>query len=910
MSRRSKTPQHTPMIQQYLRIKADYPDTLLLYRMGDFYELFFDDAKRAAALLDITLTQRGQSGGEPIPMAGVPYHAVESYLARLLRLGESAAICEQIGDPNSSKGPVERQVVRIVTPGTVTDEALLEERRDNLICAIIEQQQLSGLAILDLSSGRFTLSQQPIGEPLDTELARLQPSEVLLMEQQPRPAILREHRSCRELPAWQFDSVSAERRLCEQFGTQDLSGFGCSDLPLAIAAAGALLHYVQQTQRSALPHLRGLALERHDEALLLDAASRRNLEIEQSIAGHRGHTLVAVIDHTVTPMGSRLLRRWLHRPLRNHAELRQRQQLITTLLDGDHYDTIGTTLRAVGDIERILARIALRSARPRDLAQLRRALSVLPELQQQLAALVATNQPPDPENRSASGTPARSLLADLIDRIATHPTLLLRLQQAIIDSPPQLIRDGGVIASGYDADLDRLRAIKENADQYLVDLEQQERQRTGINTLKVGFNRVHGYYIELGRSHAQKVPEDYLRRQTLKGVERYITPDLKRFEDQVLSAGERALAREKQLYDALLLMLQEQLAPLQRSAAALAELDALTNLAERARQLNLVCPTLCAEPGLILQGSRHLVVEQLMEHPFVSNDARLDASRRMLIITGPNMGGKSTYMRQIALIVLLAHVGSFVPASAARIGPFDRIFTRIGAADDLASGRSTFMVEMTETANILHNATAQSLVLMDEIGRGTSTYDGMSLAWACADYLAQQQAFTLFATHYFELTALPQQHPTIVNVHLDAVEHGERIIFLHALRDGPANRSYGLQVAALAGVPAVVIAHARQRLALLEQRSDRSNVATATPAAGADAPAAATDAPAAADDVPMPATAATAPSPDPLRVALDQIDPDQLTPREALALLYQLKSSTNTHSASHQLPLECRGDRA
>jgi DNA mismatch repair protein MutS len=839
---------HTPMMQQFLRIKAEFPHMLLFYRMGDFYELFYDDAKRAAELLDITLTARGSSAGEPIPMAGVPYHAVEGYLARLIRMGESVAICEQIGDPAKSKGPVERKVVRIVTPGTVTDEALLEERRDNLICAIAQAKECYGLATLDITSGRFSVQQLDDEESLAAELERLSPVELVVSEEMGNAP---SHNGLTRLAPWHFEYDAAHRLLCQQFGTRDLSGFGCEGLREATSAAGALLHYVQETQRGALPHLHGLSLEQHDEALQLDAASRRNLELETNLGGDNRHTLAGVMDRAATAMGSRLLRRWINRPLRDHHQLRGRQQAIETLLEQRLFDELRDSLRGIGDIERILTRIALKSARPRDLTQLREALRRLPALQQQLDGLDSPQ------------------LADIAQRIATYPALHELLANAIIDEPPMLIRDGGVIAEGFDSELDELRAIRENAGQFLLDLEAREREQTGIATLKVSYNRVHGYYIEVSRAQSDKVPVEYVRRQTLKNAERFITPELKAFEDKALSAAERALAREKGLYDELLDTLGSELAPLQQSAAALAELDAINNLTERADSLRLVRPDLSEEPGLDIRGGRHTVVEQVMEEPFIPNDIRFDEARRMLIITGPNMGGKSTYMRQTALIVLLAHIGSFVPAEQATIGPVDRIFTRIGASDDLATGRSTFMVEMTETANILNNATEQSLVLMDEIGRGTSTFDGMSLAWACARHLATQlHAFTLFATHYFELTTLPETLPHCANVHLDAVEHGDNIIFMHSVKEGPANQSYGLQVAQLAGVPREVVQQAKHKLLELEQSgAGRSEHAPDV------------------EQIPLFEPA----QPHPLEEALTLLEPDEMSPREALQALYKLK---------------------
>ncbi len=856
----SQTGTHTPMMQQYLAIKAEHPHTLLFYRMGDFYELFFDDARKAARLLDITLTTRGRSAGEPIPMAGVPVHAYEQYLARLLKRGEAVAICEQIGDPATSKGPVERQVVRVVTPGTVTDEALLEERRQTLLVAICGRDDETGIAALELSSGQFSVMQVSGDDALSGELERLQPAELLLAEGTADERLRQRFRGLRERPPWHFDPVSARRVLLKQFQSHDLQGFGCENLEAAIGAAGALLQYVQETQRAALPHLRGLRTELREEALIMDAGTRRNLELETSLSGDSSRTLAGILDCCATAMGSRALRRWIQRPLTDQDELRRRYQAIDTLLSNAAHAKLAEWLAAMVDIERILARIALRSARPRDLAGLARTLALIPSVREHL------------------GTQDSPLLADLAERLGEHGPCHDHLSRAIIDEPPVWLRDGGVIRAGFDAELDRLREMSRNADGFLADLERRERARSGIDNLRVGYNRVHGYYIEISRSQAERVPADYVRRQTLKATERYLTEELKTFEDQVLSARERALAREKYLFDTLLDTLNESLVPLQGAARALAEIDVLANLGERAQALGFSMPTLVDEPCVRIQGGRHPVVEQVLEQPFVANDLDLHdgdgAPRRMLVITGPNMGGKSTYMRQTALICVLAHIGSFVPAEDAHIGPVDRIFTRIGASDDLAGGRSTFMVEMSETANILHNATRRSLVLMDEIGRGTSTYDGLALARACAEWLAREtQAFVLFATHYFELTALAGELPGVANVHLDATEYGDELVFLHSVRDGPADRSYGLQVARLAGVPQPVLALARDYLAELEARP-----APAAHSRGGDDEAA-----------PMQLGLFQA-APHPLIERLRQLDPDELSPRQALELVYRLKA--------------------
>ncbi|MEJ2529083.1 MAG: DNA mismatch repair protein MutS [Gammaproteobacteria bacterium] len=855
----SPTPTHTPMMQQYLRIKAEYPDMLVFYRMGDFYELFFGDAEKAARLLDITLTKRGQSAGQPIPMAGVPHHAAENYLARLVRQGESIAICEQIGDPANSKGPVERKVVRVVTPGTVTDEALLEERRDNLLGALFAADNGFGLATLDMCSGRFLLQQLDSAEALAGELERLRPAELLMPEEYQPPKIVAEQRGITRRPLWHFDLETAQRLLTKQFGTRDLSGFGCDDQPLGVIAAGSLLQYVSETQRSSLPHIRSLSVERNEDAVIIDAATRRNLELEHSLSGQAHHTLCGILDRTATSMGSRMLRRWINRPMRDTQQVRERHDAIALLLEGRSYTVLHEQLQGVGDIERILSRIALKSARPRDLSTLMSSLSLLPQLQQLLDGLDAP------------------LLQRLAQEISSHPQVVSLLQQAVIENPPMLLRDGGVIASGYDAELDELRNLSQNSEQFLLDLEQRERERTGINNLKVSYNRVHGYYIEISRLQSDSVPVEYLRRQTLKSSERFIIPELKKFEDKVLSARERSLSREKALYDELLEILQQHIAPLQLCAAALASLDVITTFAERADKLNFCAPELDEQPGIQIADGRHPVVEQINTSPFVANGVEFNEQRRILIITGPNMGGKSTYMRQIALIVLLAYAGSFVPATSAKIGPIDRIFSRIGASDDLAGGRSTFMVEMEETANILHNASENSLVLMDEIGRGTSTFDGLSLAWSCGVELATSiRAYTLFATHYFELTTLPDEYPGIANVHLDAVEHGDSIVFLHAVTEGPANQSYGLQVAALAGIPKGIIQRARLRLRELEQSAQKhaDQQASQLPLFGIDV---------VVDDADNEETGQV------ILQELQEIEPDELSPKQALEELYRLK---------------------
>ncbi len=837
-------------MQQFLAIKSEVPDTLLFYRMGDFYELFFDDARKASQLLGISLTQRGKTGGNAIPMAGVPYHSVEGYLAKLIEMGESIAICEQIGDPATAKGPVERKIVRIITPGTVTDEALLDDRQDNLLCAVYQQQENFGIASLDIGSGRFIVNQFQHRETLQAELQRLNPAELLYPENFEHCDLIEHLQSIRRRPEWEFELSTSKKTLNQQFGTKDLIGFGVEQAEFALCAAGALLQYIKDTQRTSLPHLQSIKLEQNIDTVILDAATRKNLELTQNLAGGFDNTLADILDRTVTPMGSRLLKRWIHQPIRNFNVLNYRQSMIQTLLDCDLTDALAEPLKQIGDVERVIARLALRSARPRDLTRLRSAFALLPELHNLIAEMPA------------------QLVGKLRTEMGAYPELLELLEKAIIENPPVIIRDGGVIAAGYNEELDQWRNLAQGATDYLEKLELREREATGIATLKVGYNRVHGYYIEISRAQSHAVPDHYIRRQTLKNTERYIIAELKEHEDKVLSSQGKALALEKKLYEQLIDLLLPHLQQLQFTAQALAELDVLNNLAERALTLNYVRPTLQAENGIEIEEGRHPVVEQVSKTPFIANPIKLNEQRHMLIITGPNMGGKSTYMRQVALMVLMTHIGSFIPAQSAKIGPVDRIFTRIGASDDLASGRSTFMVEMTETANILHNATKNSLVLMDEIGRGTSTFDGLSLAWACAEQLAQKiQAYTLFATHYFELTRLPESIPELVNVHLDAVEHGEGIAFLHAVQEGAANKSYGLQVASLAGVPKAVVDNAKRKLQQLESSSQNP-----TPEAA-----------------PLQSTLDFAePQTNPALELLHSINPDELTPKKALDLIYQL----------------------
>ncbi len=836
------TSSHTPMMQQYLRIKSDYPDMLLLYRMGDFYELFFDDAKNAAQLLNLTLTHRGQSSGKPIPMAGVPYHAIENYLARLLKKGQSVAICEQIGDPSTSKGPIERQVTRIITPGTVTDEALLDAKKDNLLMALHQQKQHIGLAWVDLSCGRFHLLELTETTQLSAELTRLQPAELLLQESSPLeeyclnfPTKLR--------PGWEFNADKAKKQVCEQFAVTNLLAFGEKEHPTALIAAGALLSYLHTTQKQALPHLNTITLENAQDYLQLDASTQKHLELFENVQGAHENTLLSVLDKTACTMGGRLLKRWLSRPLKQQLAIQERQLAIAEIIRLQSDVSIHQLLRQICDIERIVSRIALKSARPRDLLALGNTLTLLPEIHQSIS-----------KNQS-------TLIMQLRDNAKPLPELQQLLAGAIIDNPPVLIRDGGVIAPGFDEELDELRMLSTQANETLEKLEQEEKQRTGLSTLKFGFNNVQGYYIELSKSQSEKAPTHYHRKQTLKNVERYITPELKVFEEKVLSAQVKALAREKWLYDNLLEEMQRSIAELTQLARALAQLDVLITLAERAQSLNWCCPELVSTPQISITAGRHPVIENLLQEHFIANDLYLQPSQNILLITGPNMGGKSTYMRQTALIVLLAHIGSFVPAQSVTLGPIDRIFTRIGASDDLASGRSTFMVEMTETAQILRQATQESLVLIDEIGRGTSTYDGMALAYASCTYLATEiKAYTLFSTHYFELTNLPQQWPCIQNVHLQASLETGRIIFLYRVEPGCANRSYGLEVAQLAGIPSAVLTIARAHLQHMQtQQSVAEPIQPAIPVQS------------------------------PILRELEKINPDRLTAKQALDLIYRLK---------------------
>ncbi|OIJ42237.1 DNA mismatch repair protein MutS [Massilia timonae] len=863
------------MMQQYMSIKANYPTMLVFYRMGDFYELFFDDAEKASRVLGITLTARGKSGDQPIKMAGVPFHSLDGYLAKLVKLGESCAICEQIGDPALSKGPVERKVVRVVTPGTLTDSDLLPEKAERpllALCLINQRKTVTaGLAWLSLASGNLRLMEfsgdaRAVEQRLAHELERISPAEILRADCADMFETDGSNAHLQRVPEWHFDVLKGHGALLEQLGVATLTGFGADGMGAAFGAAGALLRYAQSTQGRGLQHVRGLACETENEYIGLDAATRRNLELTETIRGQESPTLFSLLDGCRTAMGSRLLRHWLHHARRDQSVARSRHQSIAALIQAEANDALSSTLAQVPDIERITTRVALLTARPRDLAALRDGLKALPVVREQVARCFVPGD--------------TCLLREIHDDLATPGECVDLLTRAVMEEPAAMVRDGGVFARGFDAELDELRALSENAGQFLVDLETRERARTGIANLRVEYNKVHGFYIEVTNGQADKVPDDYRRRQTLKNCERYITPELKAFEDKALSAQDRALAREKILYDQLLADLAPHIGCLQTIARALAQVDVLVALSSHALRHGWCAPVLSDAPCLTIVEGRHPVVENQIER-FIANDCKLSNDRRLLLITGPNMGGKSTFMRQVALITLLAYVGSYVPATSATIGPIDRIFTRIGASDDLANGRSTFMVEMTESAAILNGATEHSLVLMDEVGRGTSTFDGLALAWAIARHLIDtSRSFTLFATHYFELTQLPETYSSAANVHLSAVEHKDSIVFLHAVQDGPASQSYGLQVAQLAGVPQPVIKAARKHLARLEAQAldatpqlDLFAARTAEEEIG-EAPA---------------QTPAAEPQDDGLRDALDAIDPDALTPREALERLYELK---------------------
>ena len=847
-----KTSEYTPMMQQYLRIKAQHPNELLFYRMGDFYELFFDDAKTASELLDITLTARGKKEGNPIPMCGVPFHAADNYLAKLIKGGVSVAICEQIGDPQNSKGPVERKVLRVLTPGTVTDEALLDDKSENLLVSIAHNNESFGIASLDMCSGLFQLNEVDSQDVFISEIDRINPKEILIAEDSSVLKLLGQDSCIRKRNSWEYDLDTAERVLNNHFGTKNLTAFGCDDMKLGISAAGVLLQYALDTQKNSLPHIQQITAELQSSKVILDPTTRKNLEIDQAINGGTKNTLFEVLNTTGSSMGSRLLKRWLNEPSKDLKKLVCRQRSIASLQDNLLYDRVNQVLRYIGDMERILTRVALRSARPRDITRLVMSLEQLPQIQKLLCEITDEN------------------LLKIKNYCKPLPELFKFLSEAIIDNPPMTIREGGVIADGFDDELDEHRALNSNAGKYLLDLEIQEKERTGINTLKVGYNRVHGYYIEISKGQSAQAPIEYIRRQTLKNSERYITPELKVYEDKSLSAKSKALAREKIIYEDLLDTINKDLKILVDCAASLAELDVLSSMSERAVSLNFCKPELTEENLIEIKGGRHPVIEQTIESPFIPNDLEMDQKKRMLIITGPNMGGKSTYMRQTALIVLLAQIGSFVPATAARIGMVDRIFTRIGSSDDIASGRSTFMVEMTETANILHNASNRSLVLMDEIGRGTSTYDGLSIAWACAQYLVTEvRALTMFATHYFELTKLPEQSEASINVHLNAKEHKDQIVFMHKVLEGAASKSYGLQVAKLAGIPHSVLEKAKAQLTKLEtQNLDTGNNLSSEPQSQ---------------------LSFESESDSKLKKILQKTSPDELTPKQALELIYELK---------------------
>jgi DNA mismatch repair protein MutS len=890
-------PQNTPMMMQYLRIKAEHPDQLLFYRMGDFYELFFDDAKQASQLLNISLTARGKSNGDPIPMAGVPYHAAENYLAKLVKMGYSVAICEQVGDPATSKGPVDRKVVRVLTPGTITDEAFLDERSESVLAAVCagkisgsktkrseigasgeNTSHTFGIAYIELASGRFNFLDCQSEQSLQANLARIKPTELLYPEGATFVHLLSNISGKRKRPEWEFDRQTAISKLNQQFDTHNLDGFGVNVNAVGICSAGCVLQYINETQRTRLAHIDRIHQESLYDSLLMDAATQQNLELTQNLSGGSNHTLLSAIDHTSTNMASRLLQRYLHRPTTSQSEIAHRHSIINSLLS-ENIEEYQDVLKQIGDIERVLARVALRSARPRDFARLSLALANFPNLQQLIRDLVTELAQSDDEKNQIT----RRHISEYQTQIGDYPELSRLLEQAIIENPPVVLRDGGVIKPGFNEELDHLRDLADGATDYLRQLEASERERTGISTLKVNYNKVHGFYIEVSRANSAQVPIDYIRRQTLKNNERYIIPELKDHEDKVLTSQSRALALEKRLYEGLFDSIIPHLSQLLNSATYIAKLDVMINFAHCANSLHLHQPELVNDSTLSYNNGRHLVVEQVMQGPFIANPLYMNKQRRMLMVTGPNMGGKSTYMRQTALIVILAYIGCFVPASDAKIGPVDQIFTRIGAADDLASGRSTFMVEMTEAANIMHNATSSSLVLMDEIGRGTSTYDGLSLAWACAQQLAQTiQSFTLFATHYFELTELAEQISTVENVHVTAIEYDEDIKFMHKVEQGAASGSFGIQVAKLAGVPKAVIDLAKQKLTQLENNEPlilkkpfKVPPAEVTKETSGDA---------------HRQLSILLDEPHWLETSIEALDLDSLTPRETQAVLYQLKT--------------------
>lgn len=852
----TKIAEYTPMMQQYMRIKAQHPNELLFYRMGDFYELFFEDAQKASDLLDITLTARGKKEGNPIPMCGVPHHSADNYLSKLIKNGLSVAICEQIGDPQTTKGPVERKVMRILTPGTVTDEALLDEKSENLLVSVLHRDETFGIASLDICSGLFQLNEVVSTDIFLSEIERLSPKEMIISDNFSALKRLDPNIFINTKSLWEFDLDLAEKTLNSHFGTRDLTAFGCNDMKLAVSAAGCLLKYALDTQKNSLSHIRKITIETQSNKVVLDPASRKNLEIDQNLNGGTRNTLYEVMNTTATSMGARLLRRTLNQPSQDINALTETQNSIESLHKELLYHSVHESLKNVGDMERILTRVALRSARPRDLTRLAISIDQLPLLQKNLS------------------TCNDQYINSLKNAAQPFPNLSALLQKAIIENPPMTIREGGVIADGYDEELDELRALNSNAGQYLIDMENEEKEKTGISTLKVGYNRVHGYYIEISKGQSAQAPMEYIRRQTLKNAERYITPELKIFEDKALSAKSKALTREKILYEELLDKINLDIQELRECAISLAQIDVLSSLAERAKTLKFCKPSLTNTSMIKIKDGRHLVIENSIDSPFIPNDLSMDQDRRMLIITGPNMGGKSTYMRQTALIVLLAQVGSFVPASKAEIGIVDRIFTRIGSSDDLAGGRSTFMVEMVETANILHNASDRSLVLMDEIGRGTSTFDGLSIAWACANFLVSEvKALTLFATHYFELTKLPSHEKISANVHLNAEEYKDRIIFMHKVIEGPANKSYGLQVAKLAGIPDNVISVAKKQLQFLENQNmeNSGNLFTESGISPTN-------------------SEAESSTDSKLKSFIDEVKPDELTPKQALELIYELKN--------------------